>query len=320
VASNNSPADQAGPTKGIVRLLSWAGLWLAVSLLIFLIARSRLPAEVAIHWNASGQPDGSAPTWAIPLAAAGSRLIGLLLTLQFRIGREPSMEAFAIVGMMGGLGVAITALTVMANWDVADWTMAQPLSLWSFLALFAITVGGLGTGIVLGRSWYPIKDLPRVIDDEVTEIAPGERVSWVGRARVRRLALALLALGVVLLVVIPDLPLWVFAIVVGIGLVMTQVEANVTNDGVSIRLGGIPIRRIGLDKISSARAIDLDPTEWGGWGYRFSSGRSAIVLRSGEALEITFHDGRRFAVTVDEAATGSSLLNGLLESEWGTSG
>jgi hypothetical protein len=39
---------------------------------------------------------------------------------------------------------------------------------------------------------------------------------------------------------------------------------------------------------------------------------SAIVLRRGEALELTFRGGRRFAVTVDDAATGAALLNGLV--------
>jgi hypothetical protein len=72
------------------------------------------------------------------------------------------------------------------------------------------------------------------------------------------------------------------------------------------------VRRIALDKVSSARAIDLEPAQWGGWGWRASPNGSAIVLRRGEALELTFKGGRRFAVTVDDAATGAALLNGLV--------
>ncbi len=40
--------------------------------------------------------------------------------------------------------------------------------------------------------------------------------------------------------------------------------------------------------------------------------RSGIVLRRGPAVEITFKSGRLFAVTVDDAATGAALLNGLV--------
>jgi hypothetical protein len=49
--------------------------------------------------------------------------------MQFRIGSEPAMEAFAIVGMLGALGLTVTLLTVIANWDVADWTEAASLSI-----------------------------------------------------------------------------------------------------------------------------------------------------------------------------------------------
>jgi hypothetical protein len=127
------------------------------------------------------------------------------------------------------------------------------------------------------------------------------------------MALVSLGIGFLLLFIFPALPLWAFLAIVGLGLVMSQVEANVTNDGLRVRLGGIPVRRIGVDEMSSARSIDLEPTEWGGWGWWVASGTSAIVLRRGEALEVTFKNGRRFAMTVDDSSTGAALLNGLID-------
>lgn len=41
-------------------------------------------------------------------------------------------------------------------------------------------------------------------------------------------------------------------------------------------------------------------------------GRSGIVLRRGDAVELTFQSGRLFAVTVDDASTGAALINGLI--------
>ncbi|HEY5891271.1 MAG TPA: DUF1648 domain-containing protein [Acidimicrobiia bacterium] len=304
------------PTSiGTRRLLLWSGLWLALCAGVLFIAWANLPSEVAIHWNGAGVADGSAPRWAVLAVAAAVIALGLLLSLQFRIGSEPSMEAFAIVGMLGALGLAITLLTVIANWGVAEWTGAAPLSIWAIVGLFVISLLGLLAGIVLGREWYPIRDLPMADGEDrlASEIGPGERVSWVGRVRVRWMALSFLGIGLFLLFAFPSIPLWVFLGVVGLGIVMSQVEANVTNDGLRVRLGGVPVRMIGVDEISSARSIELEPKEWGGWGWRVSPGASAIVLRRGEALEITFRNGRRFAMTVDDAATGAALLNGLID-------
>jgi hypothetical protein len=136
-------------------------------------------------------------------------------------------------------------------------------------------------------------------------------VSWVGRTSVRW-PIFLLAGAVLFYIVVPDWGVWLAALLVVLALGLMQVEANVNNGGLVVRLGGIPVRRIPLGKVSSARAIDLEPTEWGGWGWRASPNGSAIVLRRGDALELTFIGGRRFAVTVDDSATGAALLNGLL--------
>jgi len=55
--------------------------------------------------------------------------------------------------------------------------------------------------------------------------------------------------------------------------------------------------------------------EFGGWGVRTSvaTGATGVVLRSGEAIEIHRTGGRRFLVTVDDAATGAALLATLAE-------
>jgi hypothetical protein len=145
----------------------------------------------------------------------------------------------------------------------------------------------------------------------VIEVAPGERVSWVGRASVKW-PLFLLAGSVAAYVFVPELGVWLSVLLVVLALAMMQVEANVNNDGLVVRMGGIPVRRIALEQVSSARAIDLEPTQWGGWGWRAIPNGSAIVLRRGDALELTFVGGRRFAVTVDDSATGAALLNGLV--------
>ncbi|MGH8914669.1 MAG: hypothetical protein ACRDZM_09165, partial [Acidimicrobiia bacterium] len=177
------------------------------------------------------------------------------------------------------------------------------------IALVGAFGGGLG-GLLLGRRKFPERALTKS-DGPVIDVLPGERVSWVGRASVRW-PLALLGAAVLVFALLPDWGVWPAGLLVVLALAFMQVEVNVNNDGLTVRLGGIPVRRIPVVKISSARAIDLEPSEWGGWGWRASPNGSAIVLRRGDALEVTFTGGRRFAVTVDDAATGAALLNGLV--------
>jgi hypothetical protein len=201
-------------------------------------------------------------------------------------------------------------LLVHLNWDAATWDEAGRFNPWHVgLVLAGAFVGGL-VGFALGRKLHPERSASSK-DGPVIEVAPGERVSWVGRTSVRW-PLLLLGSATVLFLVLPDWGIWLGSLLGVLALALMQVEANVNNDGLTVRLGGIPVRRIRIGKISSARAIDLEPAEWGGWGWRASPHGSAIVLRRGEALELTFRGGRRFAVTVDDAETGAALVNGLV--------
>jgi MFS family permease len=222
------------------------------------------------------------------------------------------MEAFALVGVSGGLSSAIVLVATTLNAGVRDWAEAPEIGTAGIVILFALPTLGLVVGAILGRHWYPVKPIPRRVT-EVIDVEPGERVSWVGRARVHWVALVLFALAVLLLFLRPGLPLWVFVLIAGVGVVFSQVEAQVTNDGMRVRLGGIPVRTFPLDRISSARAMAADPAEYGGTGWKKVPGQSALILRAGEAIAITFRDGSQFVVTVDDPERGAALLNGLIE-------
>lgn len=302
--------------KNYIRLVVWGASWLVASLVVFLVALPALPNPVAIHWNPAGVADVSAPLWTIPVSAIALLLLGFALTRVFSVGKEPSMEAFALIGMSGGLATAIVGVTTSANHGLADWPQADEIGLLAIVVLFGLPALGLVGGIILGRHWYPIKTIPRRIGrDDVIDVEPGERVSWVGRARVKGVPLVAFAAAVLLLFALPELPLWVFVLIAGVGVVFSQVEAHVTNDGVRIRLGGISVRRFPLKQISSAAPIDVDPASFGGRGWKTLPGRTSLILRAGEALAMTLADGRQFVITVDDAPTGSALLNGLIESE-----
>lgn len=301
--------------RGWGRLLGFAGVMLTIGMIPLVIGWGHLPDPVASHWGPSGAPDGYLPLAAQPLLMVGLLVLALFTTSLFRVEGEPTAEAFGMVGLLGGLGTALMSLLVYLNWDAPTWDQAGRFEAWQVaVVLFGAFLGGM-SGFVLGRRWYPTRATTKS-DGPVIEVQPGERVTWVGRTAVRW-PLFLLAGAVLIYVTIPGWGIWLAGLFVVLALALMQVEANVNNSGLLVRLGGIPVRRIPLEKVSSARAIDLEPAQWGGWGWRASPNGSAIVLRRGDALEVTFTGGRRFAVTVDDAATGAALLNGLLARQVG---
>jgi hypothetical protein len=291
-------------------LLGWSAAVLVVSLVPLALGWAPMPDPVATHWGVDGDPNGSMALVAVPWLTVGLIVVGLFTTSMFRVEGIPSAEAFAMVGVMGGLGTALMGLLVHLNWDAAAWDEAGHFDLWHVgVVLIGVFAGGLA-GFTLGRRLQPERPAQQA-DGPVILVAPGERVSWVGRTSVRW-PLILLGGAMLAVILLPGWGLWSGGLLGLLALAFVQVEANVNNDGLTVRLGGIPVRRIRVEKISSARAIDLEPAKWGGWGWRAAPNGSAIVLRRGEAIELTFLGGRRFAVTVDDAATGAALLNGLV--------
>lgn len=110
-------------------------------------------------------------------------------------------------------------------------------------------------------------------------------------------------------------PWWLLLVVVYVPLIgFTTVTATVDLDGLSTTFGPWkwPTKRIRLDDIAAADAIELAPMKWGGWGYRWMPGRTATVIRKGPAIRVEKTNGKTYAVTVDEATYGAEVLKTLL--------
>jgi hypothetical protein len=165
-------------------------------------------------------------------------------------------------------------------------------------------------------------------------IAPGERVVWLRTATMARggaigIAAAVLAVLVAAFVAwltgAPEGLVWLLGLlgVLLLTLAATTVAFHVRVDeaGLSVdSMLGLPRFRIRLADIASAAAVDVNPMgEFGGWGLRLSVDRRfGVVLRRGEAIEVVRTNGRRFVVTVDDAATGAALLEALLRRDAAT--
>jgi hypothetical protein len=156
---------------------------------------------------------------------------------------------------------------------------------------------------------------------------------WTGRCSSR--GLALLSLGIVLVlgaiggaVLIlmrgTDGPAWigwaivVVAVVVGVfGWLLSSLVVRVEDDRVVVAYGpfGWPRRAIALADVREVSAGQIEPMEWGGWGYRWIpwAKASAAVIRRGPGIVLGLEDGRRFAVTVGDARAGAVAIGEALE-------
>jgi hypothetical protein len=289
----------------------WAVSLALVGMIPLLFGWESFPDPMAVHWGPGGQPDGAMDRgliWLVPLVLTS---VGLALGVLLRVDGSPSAEGVALVGFFGGMAIWTSLSLAILNRDAGVWQEAGAFDLWQVVGVVVTGVVFGAIGVWLGRRWYPLAPRP-VIDAPAMEFAPEERVAWMGTARVMWPFLILSPFGLVFLL----LPGWLkilAPVYVVLAYLISQVSVLVDANGMKVRLGGIlTVRKIALEEVDAARAIHLEPTQWGGWGYRMIPGATAVVLRRGDGIEVVLEGGRRFGVTVDDAATGAAVLNGLV--------
>lgn len=323
---------------------------LAVSAVIVAFWLPEIPEPAAIHWSEDGV-NGFGPGWTY-LAILGGiavMVIGFALLAWFahRLPQNgqpvPSAEAerpqWSITARFLGamnLGLAaiisfITLVGVDAQRGLADAADTPDIG-------FEVLIGFLlmAAGVAIGWFLQPSTPLPDTSGSE-SPVEPlptsaTERLVWIGTAAIAGVASAVLG-GAVLLAC----ALAAVMIATGAGGVMTAVitlascgiliAALVTTFAFRVRIGpagllvrslaGWPRIEIPSADIASVRAIDVDPfAEFGGWGLRYGlDGRYGVVLRRGEALEVTRVGGRRFVVTVDDAQTAAAAFAAVTRKE-----
>lgn len=329
-----------------IRRARTAFWWVGVILPLALIALATIvvlawlpdvPDPAAIHWGLDGA-DGFGPRWTplallIGLGGGTVLLFALIALFSHRLPQkgaaapipQPQWSATArllgavslgTAGMLAMLAVASTAaqrgLTDAA--DAADITPWVPVLL---LVMLGLAVAG----------WFLQPSVPVSPDSSGAAATPlplaeHERAVWMKTVTVARTGQVVLGIGVFVVVAMSVLLLaqgiaagWITAAValVLVVLVSTSLTFRVRASSVGLRVrsvAGWPRIEIPPAEIASARAVQVDPfAEFGGWGYRFGmDGRRGIVLRKGDALEVTRTNGRVFVVTVDDAATAASVL------------
>lgn len=282
-----------------------------------------LPTPIAVHWGVGGSPDGFASVWLnillLPLLvlvfSASAIRAAWKLTPDGLLFPNLKVSLAVMTGMAGFLGVLLTGTVAMQR-GLSDAQAATGVGR-------VLLLGGAVGSLLAVMSWLllppadrhpPSGETPRPLP-----LAATERVFWSGRTRlairVPLLLLAVVTLGLVLgwstsaggsrwpLVVMASALLVVFA--------LSSWRVTADRRGIIARsVLGWPAVRIPVEDIREVHVVRVNPLpEFGGWGWRVTlQGRSGIITRAGEAIEVTRTNGKRFVVTVDDASTGASVL------------
>lgn len=300
----------------------------------------QLPDPAAIHWS-GGHADGFAPRW-MQLVIPG---VGLVMVIAFAVlawfaHRMPPEF------LSGGGGLVADADGVPQWSATARLLGAVNLGLAAMMALVGLQATGvqrglsdatdapdIGGGVFVGfgvlvvlsvTGWFLQPAVPAVrgVLAEPVALAEGAPATWEGTATMARggvitLGISLLVLFAAVLVsfaggtVIGWVMVALFVVMAAVIVAMVVFHVHVDEDGLLVRSAlGWPKTRIAASDISSVRVTQVNPfAEFGGWGWRYGlDGRRGVVLRRGEALEVTRRDGEIFVVTVDGASDAASAL------------
>ncbi|MFE0100023.1 DUF1648 domain-containing protein [Streptomyces sp. NPDC059009] len=296
-------------------------LALAVDLAFFLAWRERLPERIATHFSGGGDADGYSSRGSFVVVAA-ALLVGMAVLWggiaaasqrDARGMRAVLVIGYGVAGLIGYLMVA----TLRANLDVAADAGTVRLPLWQLAA--AVGAGALAAGLGV----LAVRKLPESAPPpggggpvERIDLADQEVASWSRRAPSRVLGAVSAAL-VVFGGVMVYADGWSGAVPLLCGLlclVFCAPHVTVDRHGLTVRFTPLPWPRVRVPLADVERADSREVKalpDYGGWGYRVRSGRSGVILRSGEAVVVRRCGGREFAVTVDDSATAAALLNTL---------
>ncbi|WP_029289452.1 DUF1648 domain-containing protein [Cellulomonas sp. HZM] len=282
-----------------------------------------LPDPVAVHWGTDG-PDGfgslASAIW--PMLLTGVVTSVGAWALAFWAGRASATRRIATgtsVGLAAFLGCIMVG-SLAGQRGLADAVDAGGFGPTLLVAVIAGLVLGVAAAALV-RTDRPQPTTARVDRDAPRlDLGDSERAVW--RRSVHSRPTLVVGTVAVLAVLVATVltrmwALGLLAVLLAALLCsMVAFDATVDERGLDVRsLLGWPRVRVPLDEVERAVARQVEPiSEFGGWGYRVGrGGRTGIVLRKGDGLEVHRTGGRILVVTVDDAATAAALLNALAD-------
>ncbi|MCH1883751.1 hypothetical protein [Agrococcus sp. ARC_14] len=282
----------------------------------------RLPPTVATHWSSTDVADGFSSTVPTALTLLAVTTAILLVGLALAVVRIAAGTRATVLSLLAAVSGVLAAAWIVSAVTTAEAGSAEGARLEWWWLLIA------GAAALMLVPWFvhPRDEPASLRPAEPIPLTPTDAASWRGEASATVflwLGIAMAVGAVALMLVLPIADSAAIGIAAGVILLaaagflvaLSRIRVQVDGEGMRVRsaLFGIPLRTVPSEHIRVVEAMQIAPLEWGGWGYRGTPGRLAIVLRAGPGIVVTTRDGSRFAVTVDDAQTGASTLAAIVE-------
>lgn len=310
----------------IVGLLVLSGLG---SLWMFTVA-DRLPAELAIHWNAKNEVDDWTSLWGIAITTVLTTVgVGGIIAVLAVLARGQNLLLARIGAGIGvGFGVGLAALMVAivaGHIDLVDTSQADVYG--------PAMAAGLGLALVLGSlvMWqYKPGEVDRTPSAEVLAVntlatAEGSAVALAGaeqaqRGETLRVKVSmgkwawLLSVGLGAIVAVSTY--FIFPVLALLGVVVgaitwafCQGTVVIGPDGVKVMASGFwKLMPLEWKEIRSAAVEDIKALDYGGWGYRMSGGSIGFIMSSGPALVMECGLHQKYVISMpDPQAAGEAV-------------
>lgn len=316
------PPGRARVVAGWLVGVAAAGVLVAGAWVLAEVWRTGLPDPVAIHWDGSGDADGTASLdgtirVTTTLGLAG---VALMLVVGAVLLRSPRL----LRGWMSGLAPVVTLapasllLTLLPNRGVSDWQEAR-IAGWELLLV--ILLPGLAAAVAWFAAARPARTSavgPRIPVDAPVAIS---REAYAER-QVMRVGLWL-AGGTLVLTALLAVPLGTAVLVLGAllaGLIgwLSVYAYRVDDASLTLTVGPAgPFRRaVPVTEIEGAAVTHLAAGEWGGWGYRTNGRDWAVVLRSGPGARVELAGRRSLSLTSDDPEGLAGRVNAAVSRHW----
>jgi hypothetical protein len=283
----------------------------------WLALRAEVPDPLPTHWDFQGQPDDTSALgvlFSVTLSLAGALAVAVVVELLRARPQRADRRVVAATTWAAWLTAMVFLVPVLAARGSTD-ARAVELTWWAIAAVPVLpTVVAL---LVVALQPVEPAGTPKSAPASSLRIGDNERVAWVGSSSATTLLVmaGALLVGAVFLV----FKVWPLAVLVTVvALVLFWVHViTVRVDDRAVTVGWGPARwprlSIPVDEIVSARTERIEPTRWGGWGYRVSRRGTAAITRGGPGLVLERRGRRTFAVTVDHPHTATELVNALVD-------
>ncbi|TFD83514.1 hypothetical protein E3T61_20985 [Cryobacterium lactosi] len=318
---NTRKAGQAGIRDVVAASTLWAPLVVVAT--TWAAWRDLLPTNLPRQWGSDGV-SSTWPTWvAIALVALICLGSAVTATVALRPGAARSRRTtFLWAGFAAGL--ACGAWLLVAGSTFSAGANAEPeVGAWPLLLMLLMGYGLIP--FLIAHRWVDDAPKPPAV---VVTFVPAETGAWITTVTVPLFALTSLALlvtaAVLFFLAVRDgtagEDLWGAAVLAVLSVPMlafARLRISADWRGLKVVTGilGISLKTIPLIAIESVRTETLEPMHWGGWGYRFMPGRSAIILRAGPGIIVNLTNGKQFALSLKAPEIPAAVLSTMIASD-----